>query len=919
MFKRFVSMAVLLLIVAVPSFAQVVHTVPALDTDNVYTGVNQFTLGLDPGPLTFSALGSQPNGWVVYCSNCQQTNPCLGSGTGAVATKIAGAWSCAAGTTSNPGGSGITGTLTQNKLPKAASSGVNPTVSDTSITDTGSNVTIPVFENTAHSADYIWSASPAGSLTATVQATVTLTPCPKGVDTSNNADSPYIIRVAATGTPEQVQVTGGTCTSGATTGTVIFTPAGSHGAGFTLGTATSGIKEALNAFPGPNSHLIVPPILGGNAAAYPIYTKVIVNNSRTTIDAAGALVQCFTRDSCVFIGNLTNASGGAGVTLNGLRFLAGTNVDGVRITNASVTSNVMTVTVASHPFVAGDKLAVVLAVPGQTTLRNLVTVTSVTGTTIVFPVTARPDFSILSAFGTIALQNAMIEDNGEGTNLTNIKVNSFGNPAKFSNYVVFDDDQAALMHHFIVDGSTLLVTANWTGWVVWINGTAVVTIDGQSDLSASCGNGIHALGGNGLSIKDTIIQAYSQHAIWQGRSGLQGITLSNVYFEVASCPNLAIPGGTLISANGILQHSQLVKSDNGYHAFGPLGQMPPFSQTGSNNRYYYIVVQAATPGGPSIPLYAGYASSDNTTPITVYWNQIVGSSVSGAISYDVLVTTGTPTPPAPNGTGNYSIATANSGSCSAGICSFTDNFTAPSSYTVLPPRWFPLLWEWPGGIVTSSIADIANTLNPAMPTYVSDYVNSDTFSPLITTSGVQTVFGSQCSDASPAISWTVCPAYVSSFNAALPIQYGVPWPGTAGVTVTGLKGRYIFEGATSTPNHFITLFDSNPAKTFATLGHRPVSDANDMYIGTDDTVGNVRDLALGAARNTSFYSGNVGDGTSWSARINANGIQPRNYTFATLPAAVNGTQVYCTDCNSTCTAGSSTGRTCFRENSAWTH
>jgi hypothetical protein len=41
--------------------------------------------------------------------------------------------------------------------------------------------------------------------------------------------------------------------------------------------------------------------------------------------------------------------------------------------------------------------------------------------------------------------------------------------------------------------------------------------------------------------------------------------------------------------------------------------------------------------------------------------------------------------------------------------------------------------------------------------------------------------------------------------------------------------------------------------------------------------------------------------------------------LAALPAAANGSAIYGTDCNSTCAAGSSTGRTCFRENGAWTH
>lgn len=43
-------------------------------------------------------------------------------------------------------------------------------------------------------------------------------------------------------------------------------------------------------------------------------------------------------------------------------------------------------------------------------------------------------------------------------------------------------------------------------------------------------------------------------------------------------------------------------------------------------------------------------------------------------------------------------------------------------------------------------------------------------------------------------------------------------------------------------------------------------------------------------------------------------------TFANLPTgsnAPNGSTIYCSDCNNACSAGSSTGKTCFRENSAW--
>jgi hypothetical protein len=39
--------------------------------------------------------------------------------------------------------------------------------------------------------------------------------------------------------------------------------------------------------------------------------------------------------------------------------------------------------------------------------------------------------------------------------------------------------------------------------------------------------------------------------------------------------------------------------------------------------------------------------------------------------------------------------------------------------------------------------------------------------------------------------------------------------------------------------------------------------------------------------------------------------------FASLPSSPNGTIVYCKDCNTSCSAGSSTGKTCFREGGVW--
>ena len=49
------------------------------------------------GSSTFANLGSAANGTMLYCSNCTQTTACAAGGSGAMATYVNGAWSCAGG------------------------------------------------------------------------------------------------------------------------------------------------------------------------------------------------------------------------------------------------------------------------------------------------------------------------------------------------------------------------------------------------------------------------------------------------------------------------------------------------------------------------------------------------------------------------------------------------------------------------------------------------------------------------------------------------------------------------------------------------------------------------------------------------------------------------------------------------------
>src|SRR5271167_3736270 len=85
----------------------------------------------------------------------------------------------------------------------------------------------------------------------TVQ-TVTLAPCPAGIDTTSGAG--YQVLLSGGGNSEAVRVVTapGGCTSGAASGTISFTPFYSYAAGYTIGSASSGIQETINLACGTN-------------------------------------------------------------------------------------------------------------------------------------------------------------------------------------------------------------------------------------------------------------------------------------------------------------------------------------------------------------------------------------------------------------------------------------------------------------------------------------------------------------------------------------------------------------------------------------------------------------------------------------------------------------------------------------------
>lgn len=143
----------------------------------------------------------------------------------------------------------------------------NPTNGDLIVTYTVAPAQIDIFGSTGGSGAFLSSApynfpaqAPGGSLTASSPSTVTLSPCPAGV---NGTDALHYLYISGgTGTAEPVLITGGTCTALASSGTVVFTPANNHSGAWTVQSGSSGIKEALIACAAASGGGVVIP--GGN-------------------------------------------------------------------------------------------------------------------------------------------------------------------------------------------------------------------------------------------------------------------------------------------------------------------------------------------------------------------------------------------------------------------------------------------------------------------------------------------------------------------------------------------------------------------------------------------------------------------------------------------------------------------------------
>jgi hypothetical protein len=762
-----------------------------------------------------------------------------------------------------------------------------------------------------------WSVSPSGSLVGGTQATVTLTPCPVGVDTSGN--SMYFVYISGQGTPEPAMVTGGTCTSGASSGTIVFTPKNTHSATYVLSSASSGIQEGINDACGipngsggnPNARIV---LSATGATSIPVYGSIFAHCSRALIEGNGALLSCSTRDRCVVLGDLVNSNHYGGTTLRGVNFTSTVSADGCQITNTQRTSNVVTITVASgcSTIQTGDRVNINFTdVPSYWGSHGPVTVS---GSSITYAQTGA-NLASQASPGTIAIQNAAIEDNAMPGTIEDVKSSS-GGGGRFNQFIVEDDDEAATIRNLDADGSQgLTCTANHCGSYIYSAnlGAPVIWVD-KANIGPQCGgNGVTVYNNNSVRVTDSVIQGWGMWAVNTGTTlgNFGGTELDNIYMEEGAGPCTQPYQGAYFSAAGVIYSGnvQPLKVQGGEQPGAHVAQFASSGGTGAIQYNYYVIAHDSALGY-SFPLLAGFALTTGSGTITGQFPHVPPGSATSTITYDILrmqpsasLAANAPSFPVRGAcTGGSATAcgsiTVAQAQCSGLVCTFTDTASAnTTSYTMNTPTWEPILPFWPAAVVLAGNGSQIYTTPPVMlDTEASDIVS-------VNGNSFPQVFVRQCEDTSSVGSlfggtWEQC-LEGKGDNVANVGGMLLADGSYNRSTGSGTKGRLIFEYPTSgvgniLPHHIITLVDSTFAKTLATIGFRPPNDANDTYIGVDNTaLPSSAQLAFGSPVAISSYIGNVGDNASFLERLT---VSAKTFN---VPVNINGNLTVtgiCTGC-----------------------
>ncbi len=747
-----------------------------------------------------------------------------------------------------------------------------------------------------------WTQTMSAPLTGGSQATVTLTPCPVGIDTTSGAG--YQVLLTGGGNSEAVSIVSaaGGCTSGGGSGTITFTPFYSYAGGYTVGSASSGIQETLNAACGVNVASynnsqcnVTIPANGPNSTVntYNVYGTIYLHSNQSVLNGYGTSLNCLGRGACLQIGDLKYSNNYTDNTVAGLSFRSPVNYSsnaafaGVAITQTQMTSQVVTITTASpHGFRVGDMVTILFTDNGG--YWGDATITAVPNATTFQYSHPGANIAAQASPGVVALAYVAVLDNAMDTHLLDISYDKANENGHFNNFFDMWDDENATIDHFNNQGIALNANANWTGSFVFSAGNQsmqiapVITLR-DSTITANWSNGVTDYNSNGLYVENTVIQAAGLWEVYSSNTtgNYQGAYLKNIYSEDSNALNPQSPARTPFPGLGFA--GLIAGASSGAANFkitgpGGLSGGDAGGGTGSIPYSYYIVANDTTSGSSTSPMQIMNWASTGTDSIPVRWPRV--ASGPDAITYDVLrmaspVGVGSVYPSAggcPGGAGGICGYVAKgltqAAACSGGlVCTFIDNgASSTSAYTIKQAYYGGTLNFWPGPIVS-----VNRTVS----------VDMDQSGVGVGMNGNPLEIASWCSGygATSPGGYTSCLASATSSNNSVPNQTATILTDGAevGSGMTLSKGRLNFSstpGALISAHHIITLLDAQPALTQSTYGFRPPASANDTWIGTD-TPGNVYaasgQLAFGAPLSITNYIAQTGDGihANWLERLSA--------------------------------------------------
>lgn len=652
---------------------------------------------------------------------------------------------------------------------------------------------------------YNWIQSPSqppSIPSGTSSVTVTLNPCPAGMLVLPNAQPFTRLYLAGTGTPEAVPVTATSCPlQGGGTGTVTITTQFSHSQGYTLGSASQGIQEAINAansastnFPNQLGKVVIPP------GDYTALARISILGHKQEIQASGAVLTCTMADTCVFVGDNVNENFTFDVTIDGLAVRAG---------------------------LSGGKQTAIEDNGQHTTLRNIGTRSSLNSGTFFSVIQIDDDQSaVIEKFDPSLARNwahcgtdwCSVAIYGPGPFSTNAGV-LWVKDSEISAQCLFNgidnqDANALRVSDTVVQGYPqfgIRATGN--------NNNVAAILDNVhlevGDCSNPLGTGIAGFISEGFfSVLHGTLPAGVLPQFGTGSTG----NLYAYYVVVKSTVSGATTASAPYLAGYAFQSSSLPITVN-------------WPQVGTTGTVTYDLLRQSVPN-LGISTTAPYGTGSFAVAQGIQQSANCSNKVCSFMDQG-------------NATTVYMVVSPSA---------YAPGLTFwPGSVVLTPPADSPIS----NGGEPRLFTDMAGQTGISVGGYVNSYgANAPTvFAQQCSGPSAWSSIWMSC-PAGDSIYDNYAPV------GALLLQVGAE---ADDANAGGLKGRLnlMAPSGLAAATHLITLGDSNPAKTLATPGHRPSNDAADTWIGLDVANGSASTfgLAFGAPVSISNYIANNGGGT----------------------------------------------------------